>query len=108
MLGVNFLSPLTLLLQCLPKEPKEAEDKSCEVTKVKRKKTEESLTQTYISESDASIWLTNLTSEKLEDISKALSRSDCKEMFWAMRLFLKNIKSLKSHAQVQLDLCIYH
>ena len=108
MLGVYSLSPLTLLLQCLPKEPKEAENKSCEVTKVKRKKTEESGTHTFILESDASILLTKLTAEKLEDISQALSRSDCKEVFWAVRLFLKSIISLISHAQVQLCLCRYH
>ena len=94
---------MTLLLQCLPKEPKEVNDKSYEVSKVKKKKTRASVTHPSTSDNHTSIWLTKLTTEKLDTISQTLSKSACKEMFLVVQLLLKNITSLNTHAEVQLD-----
>ena len=95
------MSSLTLLLQCLPKESKEVNDNSYEVSKVKRKKTGASVA--HLSDNDTSIWMTKLTIEKLDVLSQTLSESTCKEMFLVVQLLLKNITSLNSHAKVQLD-----
>ena len=96
------MSSLTLLLQCLPKESMNVNDNSYEVSKVKRKKTGSLVTRPSISDNDTSIWMTKLTTEKLDTLSQTLSESTCKEMFLIAQLLLKNIASLNSHAKVQL------
>ena len=94
---------MTLLLQCLPKEPREVDDKSYEVSNAKRKKTGASAACPSISNNDTSIWLTKSTIEKFDAISQTLSKSTCKEVFLVVQLLLKNITSLNTHAEVQLD-----
>ena len=97
LLGVCFLSPLTLLLQCLPKEPVEVECKSYQVSKAKRKKMEVSLAHP---DNIASIQLIKLTTEKLSAISQTISTSVCKKMLMVVRSLLKNITSLNSQIEV--------
>jgi len=91
------LSPLTVLLQCLPKE---GEDTSCEVIKAKRKKLDRSLADTLIYDSNAYIQLAKLTVTKLDMISQNISKSSCKEIFLVVRLLLKSITDLNTQAKV--------
>ena len=101
-IGVIFSSPLTLLLQCLPKEPMDYEDASFEVTikAKKRKRTETASIDSLPSIANTSIKLVKLTINKLEMISQAIPKASCKETILLVQFVLKNITSLNFHAQV--------
>lgn len=94
------MSSLTLLLQCLPKESKQVNDNSYEVSKIKKKKTGASVARPVIYNIDTSIWMTKLTTEKLDTLPQPLSKSSCKEVFLVVQFLLKNMISLNSHAEV--------